>query len=612
MSFILILLLEGSLLHRSPIAVHRPVVLILLALLVLGLVPYQGAARPAHREPDLASPFGLNTHLGTRYPAPGFLNRPATSVDQLGVAWAREDFPWPRIEPRPNAWDWRVLDEMVAAHEERGVAILGRLGYSVGWATADSNDPYSDQSFSFPDLGAWRRYIRTTAQHYRGRVRYWEVWNEPDNGVFWQGTPDPQAFARLLRAAYEEIKAVDPENMVLIGGVSPWDSQYLRGIALAGAWDAFDILAIHPYIDPLSPEAGRIGASGVAAARALLNRYGHKPIWVTEIGWESGISERNSLGSVDERTQANYLVRAYLTLLAEPGVEKVFWYTLHDDTDSPFGLVRFGKGYTDYSSRKPAFDAYATMTRELSGARFERILDLSTDRRVVETWEGSIGWVPAADNGTLTTTTDRRHSGRRAARIDYLFPTDGNDYVAFRPVQPLELGHPSSVGIWVFGNTSGHLVQIQLEDESGEVLQYPLGIVEGAEWIYMQTPVTGTPSAGNRLGGGDNNGRLDGMVSVRALVVDDLPNAARVKGTMYVDDLTVIGGNEVYGFRWTTASETIDVIYAPIAGYVHIPTTSARAMIVDYDGKRTQVVAKNGEITVAAYSRPRYIHHNAP
>lgn len=370
--------------------------------------------------------------------------------------------------------------------------------------------------------------------------------------------------------------------------------------------------SIHPYVDPLSPEEGRVGASGVAAARALLNRYGQKPIWVTEIGWESGISMRNPSGSVDEFTQANYLIRAYLSLLAEPGIEKVFWYTLHDDTDSAFGLVRFGNGYTDYSSRKPAFDAYATMTRELSGARFERILDLSTDRRVVETWEGNINWVPAVENGMLTTTTDRRHTGRRAARIDYLFPTDGNDYVAFRPAQQLALGHPSSVGIWVFGNTSGHLVQIQLEDESGEVLQYPLGIVEGAEWTYMQTPVSGTPSAGNRLGGGNNNGRLDGKVSVRALVVDDLPNAARVKGTIYVDDLTIIGGNEVYGFRWTTPNETIDVIYAPTAGYVRIPTTSPRAIIVDRDGRRTQMPAKNGEITVVAYPRPRYIHHRAP
>lgn len=501
---------------------------------------------------------------------------------------------------------------MVAAHEEQGVLILGRLGYSVGWATAAPKDPRSDQSFSFPDLDSWRRYIRNTAKHYRGRVTHWEVWNEPDNGVFWQGTPDPQAFAELLRAAYEEIKAVDPQNMVLIGGVSPWDSQFLRGIAQAGAWDAFDILAIHPYIDPAAPEEGRIGASGVAAARALLNRYGQKPIWVTEVGWESAQSERNPLGSADERLQANYLVRAYLTLLAEPGVEKVFWYTLHDDVGSPFGLVRFGTGYTDYSSRKPAFDAYATMTHELAGARFEGKLDLSTDRRVVESWDQNDDWVPAVENGSISTTTDRAHSGERSARIEYRFPTDGNDYVAFRPAQTMELGHPSSVGLWVSGNNSGHLVQIQLEDETGEVLQFPLGVVEGADWTWMQTPVSGTPSAGNRLGGGDENGRLDGVVTVRALVVDDQPNSARARGTIWLDDLTAISGAEVYAFRWSTPGETLDVVYGRGGGYVRIPTISTRATAVDRDGNRTQITAKNGVLNVAVSARPRYIHHQAP
>jgi hypothetical protein len=400
--------------------------------------------------------------------------------------------------------------------------------------------------------------------------------------------------------------------MVLIGGVSPWDSQFLRGIAQAGAWDAFDILAIHPYIDPAAPEEGRIGASGVAAARALLNRYGQKPIWVTEVGWESSQSERNPLGSSDERLQANNLVRAYLTLLAEPGVEKVFWYTLHDDIGSPFGLVRFGTGYTDYSSRKPAFDAYATMTHELDGARFAERLDLSADRRVVESWNQNNDWVPAVENGTISTTIDRAHSGERSARIEYLFPTDGNDYVAFRPAQTMGLGHPSSVGLWVSGNNSGHLVQIQLEDETGEILQFPLGVVEGADWTWMQTPVTGTPSAGNRLGGGDENGRLDGTVTVRALVVDDQPNAARARGTIWVDDLTAISGAEVYGFRWSTPQETIDVVYGPGGGYARIPTTSTRATVVDRDGNRAQITARNGVLNVAVSARPRYIHHQAP
>jgi hypothetical protein len=240
------------------------------------------------------------------------------------------------------------------------------------------------------------------------------------------------------------------------------------------------------------------------------------------------------------------------------------------------------------------------------------MLDLSPERHLAESWEQRDGWVPAVAGGTLTSTTDKSHSGRHSARIEYRFPTVDNDYVAFRPAQTMELGRPHSVGLWVSGNNSGHLVQIQLKDETGEVLQFPLGIVGGSDWTWMQAPVTGRPSAGNRLGGGDNNGRLDGSISVHALVVDDQPNTARVRGTIWVDDLTAIGGDEVYAFRWSTADETIDVAYAPNGAYADIATSSSRATIVDRDGNRTQITAKDGTLTVALSARPRYIRHRAP
>ena len=565
-------------------------------------------AKPAAAPAE--SSFGLNTHLATRFPTFGKLSQPAGEVARLGAGWAREDFAWPRIEPRQGTWDWGFTDEMVTEHSARGVQILGRLGYSVGWATADQSDSPNGQSFAMPDLEAWSRYVGATAARYRGRVRYWEVWNEPDNPIYWHGGPNPEAYARLLRAARDAIKAVDPAAVVLIGGVSPFDTSFLDGIARAGAWDAFDVLAIHPYTDPNSPEQGQIGPSGVGGVRALLNRHGAKPIWATEFGWESAASQRNRGGVVNEDQQANYLVRGYMELLAEPGLEKAFWYTLHDDPDSPFGLVRFGSGYADYSSRKPSFNAFTTMARELAGARFTGTVDLSAGRQVVESWDGAASWVLAGpQNGSLQNSGDRARSGGRAGRYDYRFPSGGNDYVAFRPAAPLSLGTPSSVGLWVSGDNSGHLLQIQLEDQSGELLQFPLGKVGGADWSWMQTSVSGAAADGNRLGGGDNNGRLDGPVRVRALVIDDQPNEYSGAGTIWIDDLTAINGAEVYDFRWQRGGETIDVVFAPNGASVRIPTASATATVVDRDGGRTEVAASGGALTLWADGRPRYIHH---
>ena len=431
----------------------------MLICLLFGMLPARSVVARPGADLTAASRFGLNTHIATRYPAPGQLARPAARIAQLGVGWAREDFAWPRIEPRSGAWDWRVTDEMVAALGAHDIHILGRLGYSVGWATADPGDGISAQSMSMPGIAAWERYIRTTVTRYRDQVDHWEIWNEPDNAPFWKGTPDPKAYAALLQSAYRTIKAVDPGAVVLNGGVSPFDTRFLSGLAQAGAWNSFDVLALHPYTTPTGPEEGQIAPSGIGGVRGLLNRYGSKPIWITEYGWKSSLSPRSSRAEVDEERQANFLVRGALHLLAQPEVEKVFWYTFHDDPDNSFGLFRFGKSYTDYSVPKAAFRAYTTLTRQLAGARFVGEIDHGNARRVVESWEQPATWAVASQFGSLEAYARGAHSGVFGGRLDYRFDTTNNDYVAFKPRDPLAIGSATAVGLWVYGNNSGHLVQ---------------------------------------------------------------------------------------------------------------------------------------------------------
>ncbi|CAA9275220.1 MAG: D-alanyl-D-alanine carboxypeptidase, partial [uncultured Chloroflexia bacterium] len=320
--------------------------------------------------------------------------------------------------------------------------------------------------------------------------------------------------------------------------------------------------------------------------------------------------QRNTGGKNNEDAQANFMVRGYVQLLAEQGVERAFWYTMHDDRDSSFGLYRFGGGYGDYSAPKPSYNAFATMTRELANARFWSAVDLSSDGRVVEGWEGANNWVQAGPaNGALARNADRLKDGGHAGRYEYRFGSGENDYVAFRPPSPLELGQPGAVGLWVYGDNSGHLMQIQLEDQSGELLQFALGKVGGAEWSWMQASLGGEVLPGNRLGGGNNNGRLDGNVKVRALVVDDQPNEYVGSGTIWVDNLTALNGPEAYDFRWQRGDAAIDVVFAPAGANIRIPTASATARVVDRDGAVSELRASDGYLTLWADGRPRYVHH---
>jgi len=61
------------------------------------------------------------------------------------------------------------------------------------------------------------------AKHFRGRVKYFEIWNE-ENGWFfdsWGGNgriPMVKAYGQALLAAAKAVKEANPEAIVVFGG----------------------------------------------------------------------------------------------------------------------------------------------------------------------------------------------------------------------------------------------------------------------------------------------------------------------------------------------------------------------------------------------------------
>jgi hypothetical protein len=130
----------------------------------------------------------------------------------------------------------------------------------------------------------------------------------------------------------------------------------------AGAWDSFDVISVHPYVDPHTPEEGQIEVVGIENVARLAEHYGHKPIWVTEYGWTTGPCERDPQGLTDEEEQANYLVRG-AALLRGAGAERVLWYNLKDHPQQPcYGVLHGGSREEDYESPKPSAIALRVLT----------------------------------------------------------------------------------------------------------------------------------------------------------------------------------------------------------------------------------------------------------
>lgn len=566
--------------------------------------PSHVQASPPHQTQPAGPPtFGVNAHLATRYPAPGTMDIPGSMLTELGVSWVREDFHWYRIQPQQDVWNWTFNDTAVRHLVRRDINVLGVIGGpSAPWATSYERDNASDASFYAPDTEAFVRYARAVVTRYHRYIDHWEIWNEPDNIHFWKPRPDPRAYANVLIRTSAAIKEIDPDATVLIGGFNPFDTTYIRTVIAAGAWDHFDILAIHPYVDPYSPEEGNI-VGAVQNMRTLTEQYGDKPIWATEVGWSSGAGDHDPVGITDENEQASFLVRSLL-LLWEAGVANSFWYTLKDDPGNPYGLVAYGTGRDDYSRRKPAFAAFRTLNEQLRGATFVQRRDLFQHHILMRFASTQDTWVrPVQPNGIL------RSTSIGAAQIRYNFTTTGNDYVAFECQQSIPLRQDTyALGIWVYGDGSGHGVQMWVRDAEGEVLQFRPGVVGTPGWQFLSTPIVGPVELGNRIAG-SGNGRVDFPASFTALVLDDTHDVYTGTGTVYMDNLTMITGREVHDLRFDRDGKLLDILWSPPGTRVSFKSAAPSGILVERDGRKQSVVAEGGRFALVVRAEPVYMWH---
>jgi len=232
-------------------------------------------------------------------------------------------FSWFEMEPTRQEWHWEVPDFVVRAAEHYDLDLIVRLDSLPAWAAEEAA---AGQVANLSD--EYAAFAGTVAQRYQGQIRGYVVWNEPNLAKEWGGRrPDPAAYTELLRRAYQAIKAADPEATVVSAGLAPTNHQdaeatddraFLEAMYQAGAGAYFDVLGAHPYGFAYPPDDPRGAHHGLNLARLLDLREimeahgdGHKPIWVTELGWTTaGVGEGSWL-TVTPQQQADYLTGAW-------------------------------------------------------------------------------------------------------------------------------------------------------------------------------------------------------------------------------------------------------------------------------------------------------------
>ncbi|MBA3943383.1 MAG: hypothetical protein H0X37_02335 [Herpetosiphonaceae bacterium] len=231
--------------------------------------------------------------------------------------------------------------------------------------------------------------------------------------------------------------------------------------------------------------------------------------------------------------------------------------------------------------------------------------------QIVLPFEDASGWGAPFPSGKppITASTNQVHSGQSSEAITYQFATPTNEYVAFERSTPTPTPIPANttkLGLWIYGDGSGHILQLQLTDAENETLQYRLGFIGQPGWQFLQTSITGPVEDGNRITKG-GNGQLDGAVRIKALVVAPHPDTATGMGTIYVDDLTAFEGTEVYASRFRASDG--NGVWSPAGSTVQLPSASTTATITERDGATHTITAQNGMLSLNAGAAPIYVHY---
>jgi hypothetical protein len=179
-------------------------------------------------------------------------------ASELGVKWTRLQANWPSIEKEIGIYSWESTDEAFETALSYGITPFVTLNrgnelYTKPLIQKDqkwidiygtrpappTNDPAS--------MEAWLNFVRATVERYKDRIKYWEIWNEPNHHGYWGVYPNANDYGRLLLESAQLIKSIDPVAKVIGGATAGMDPDFIDGYLQGGSWKFLDIISYHQY-----------------------------------------------------------------------------------------------------------------------------------------------------------------------------------------------------------------------------------------------------------------------------------------------------------------------------------------------------------------------------
>ncbi len=291
-----------------------------------------------HRSEDLFA-YASGYTSPTNAAALARMDRRAALAQAAGVKWERAEIKPSQIAYAKGKYDFSYYERLFDIADRHGISCCWLFSHywPVGYK------PYTQECYD-----AYVETVRRTVEHFKGRVKYCEIWNEPNIG-FWTGPKED--YVKLVNAAHRVIKEVDPEIRVIACSTAGVDLKFIDMCITNNM--AYDDISIHTY--RANPEERQF----LADLASVTNRAHGNPSWITEMGWPTGCDN----GTVPERDQAGKYARAYMTAAGSGMIHSIYGYNFVDDgfnvleRENNFGILR-----RDLTP-KPAYRALAKVCR---------------------------------------------------------------------------------------------------------------------------------------------------------------------------------------------------------------------------------------------------------
>jgi len=279
---------------------------------------------------SLLIPFTLSTRSSAEsQPASGTIpssffgltvqrDRLAPALDYSTVrtwdTWPEPD--WADSNPSLGVYNFTNLDAFIAANQGQGRDMIYTLGRTPQWASSQPNTAGLNgvgQCAPPTNIQNWDNYLQAVVTHVAGKIKYWELWNEPINPGYYCG--DIPTMVLLAQHAQQVIKSVDPTAQILSPALTAQNGPaWLSTFLSRGGAGTIDIIAFHGYSSQTAEDILSLVANYKAAMAA--NGVSALPIWDTE-------ASNAAVQSTD--LESAFLAKYYLLQWSQ-GVSRFLWY----------------------------------------------------------------------------------------------------------------------------------------------------------------------------------------------------------------------------------------------------------------------------------------------